>query len=110
MAAPSLLLIACSAAIDESLTNLEVGDCIQSPGSVAEVVSVEVVPCDDEGTLQVIERFDIGDADEEFPGDPEVEARAQAGCPDTTLYRLFPTGESWDRADDRLVVCFSFPD
>lgn len=85
---------------------MQVGDCILSPGfSVGEVATVEKVDCSQAGTIVVTHRFQLeGD---EYPGDVVVEEQTGAGCPDTTIYTFYPTQDSWEKVDDRLVVCFT---
>jgi hypothetical protein len=68
---------------------------------------VDVVDCSEEGTLEVIDRFDLeGD---NYPGDDQIQDLIGAGCPLNTIYTLGPTKDSWEKVDDRLVVCFAAP-
>jgi hypothetical protein len=100
----AFLLAACGDEfLDDSLTDLETGDCIESPGSSIEVDSVDQVDCGP-GALRVIERFEL--EGEEYPGDAALQEMIAAGCPIETVYTLGPTQDSWEKVDDRLVVCF----
>jgi hypothetical protein len=100
----TLLLVACGdEVLDDSLTDLEVGDCIESPGSSIEVDSVDQVDCGP-GALRVIDRFDL--EGEEYPGDAALQDMIGSGCPIETVYTLGPTRDSWEKVDDRPVVCF----
>jgi hypothetical protein len=90
--------------LDDSLTDLEVGDCIESPGlGVDEVDSVDAVDCGP-GTFRVIDRFQL--EGEDYPGDAALQDMIGSGCPIETVYTLGPTRDSWEKVDDRLVVCF----
>ncbi|HUF53431.1 MAG TPA: hypothetical protein VMR52_06630 [Dehalococcoidia bacterium] len=80
------------------------GDCIESPGfDVAEVDSVDDVECGP-GALEVVARLQLeGD---EYPGDDAIQGMIGEGCPVETVYTLGPTQDSWEKVDDRRVVCF----
>ncbi len=102
----ALLLAACARELDSSLTTLEVGDCVKSPGfALNGVDSLKHVDCAEDGTMLVLRTFDINGY-EEWPGDANVSRVADSGCPPRTAYVLSPTEDSWTHGDDREVVCF----
>jgi len=102
-----VFVVACGG-LDSSLTDFEVGDCIQDPnaGFVGdEVESLDHVDCSEPGTLRVIRVFQITQYDD-YPGDAAIDSLVDSRCPFDTTVSLFPTRESWNEADDREVVCF----
>ena len=102
----SVLLIACARELDSSLTTLEAGDCVKSPGfALNGVDSLKHVECSEDGTMLVLRAFDINGY-EEWPGDADVNRLSDTGCPPRTNYVLSPTEDSWVYADDREVICF----
>lgn len=102
----SILLVGCARELDSSLTTLEAGDCVKSPGlALNGIESLKHVDCSEEGTLQVLRTFDINGY-EQWPGDANVTRVSDSGCPPRTNYVLSPTEDSWNRADDREVICF----
>ncbi len=104
VAALGIFAIACQAQLDTSLTELEVGDCVRDPGTVAEVQKLDTIDCSEPDALRVTKTFEMTGYDS-FPGDAEIQDRASEGCLPAPLW-LFPTDESWDEAEDRLIVCF----
>ncbi len=102
---------------------VELGDCIQDPtagadpNEVAEVQSIEAVPCDEPHDGEVYHVFDMPDGD--YPGDEAVLAAVEEGCvaafadfvgkpyEESSLdyLSLQPTQETWEQMDDREVVC-----
>lgn len=90
--------------LDESFSDLEVGDCI-ADSTAQEVESVETVDCADEGALKVVGIFDIEGYGDDFPGIEVMDQEAVDGCPDTMDFYLIPLEESWEQVDDREVVC-----
>ncbi len=102
----SVFVIACARQLDFSLTTLETGDCVKSPGlALNGVESLEQIDCSESGSMLVLRTFDINGY-EEWPGDANINRLADSGCPPRTNYVLSPTEDSWARADDREVVCF----
>jgi hypothetical protein len=101
----AFLVAGCGAQIDESLTNLEVGDCVLD-SAFGEVESVDTVECDADGAIKVIDVFAIEGYTEAYPGDTAIEDAASDGCPSSTITYLSPTKDSWEQADDREIVCF----
>ena len=102
-----VLLVACGG-LDSSLTDLEVGDCIEDPDifvGVEEVGSLDHVDCGEPGALRVTRVFDITTYDD-YPGDAVIDSLASSVCSFDSALVLFPTRESWNQAADREVVCF----
>ncbi len=100
---------------------VRVGDCFDDGAFAnAQISEVPGVPCSAPHDNEIYAAFDIaGDA---WPGDDDVEAAATQGCYDrfaaaigesyeesavdfTTIY---PSEGSWNRADDREVLCVGF--
>ena len=96
---------------------INVGDCIQLPGSAGQVTSVEGVPCDQPHDAQVYAEFDLPDGP--FPGQAALDQQSGQGCydrwqaavgtvyEDDTVYdfTLFnPSPQGWDDGD-REVQC-----
>lgn len=106
-----LLAVACGGGgkLDESLTGLEVGDCIDGSGDAEAVETVDTIDCDDPDAVQVVEVFDIAGHGDEYPGQEAIDEAVSEGCPATTVVSLYPTKESWEEGDDREVVCFAPP-
>lgn len=102
----AVFLIACARELDTSLTTLETGVCVKSPGFALDGVdSLEHVDCSEPGSMLVLRAFDITSY-EQWPGDANVNRIADSGCPPRTNYVLSPTEDSWVQADDREVICF----
>ena len=101
---------------DVSALRLNVGDCIAEP-TEGEFETVPVVPCSEPHVSELFHSFDI-DGDD-YPGEEEVIALAEAGCIDEfadfigTSYEesewdvsfLYPVEETWNTLDDREVLC-----
>ena len=100
-----LVVIACEKVLDESLTDLEAGDCVGGVG-LGDVAELDTVDCSEPGAFRVTNTFAITDFDS-FPGFNAIDQIADSRCAlDASLW-LVPTEESWNEADDRLVVCFA---
>jgi len=93
------------AGLDESLTDIQSGDCVADPGAVDEVLELKTVDCSDPGALLVTNTFEVTTYTE-FPGDETLNSIAEADCAANASVWLVPTKESWELADDRLVACF----
>ncbi|HEY5641124.1 MAG TPA: peptidylprolyl isomerase [Dehalococcoidia bacterium] len=105
VAAVAGLVLACGSTLDESLTDLEVGDCVASPDSGAqEINSLDSIDCAEPGAIKVAQAFDLSGAS--WPGLGVIQGEVTAKCPATTAFTLYPTEDSWDNADDRAVICF----
>jgi hypothetical protein len=110
---------------DVSVFELLEGDCLSPPEEVqAGLEQVTVVPCAEPHTQEVfaVLDYEIPDGtDDDFPGDSEMEAYAEAECLDpftdyvgvdyldSTLFLTFlvPTVVSWNEEGDREVVCIA---
>ena len=102
---------------DMSALSFREGDCWNDPPLDQEVESVAAVPCTEAHDAEVYAVFDL--AFDEFPGDEEIGAAAEAGCIERfaefagidyassalEVVYLNPTQESWDTEDDRSAVC-----
>lgn len=99
---------------------IAVGDCLDDSSTADELTEVPTVPCSADHDLEVYADFELeGD---EWPGDEAVTTEADAGClaqferfvgipfEESALDYSFywPTEESWDQLDDRLVSCLIF--
>jgi hypothetical protein len=98
------VLAACGAELDESLTSLKVGDCVDS-GALGEITEIETVDCG-AGTLKVIGKIQITGYGDDFPGEAVVETAANEECPPIMTQYLVPTKDSWEKGDDREIICF----
>jgi hypothetical protein len=92
------------ATLDESLTNLNIGECVRDTPA-AEVEELERVDCEDPEAVRVNEKFDL-EGYGEFPGNETLDDIVIEQCPPETLVWLVPTKETWEQLDDRLVICF----
>ena len=118
-AASTLLLGLLLTACQQSVFDLEIGQCINVPTS-GEVSTAEVVECSEPHDAEVfaLPQHPAG-ADEPFPGTTEIGEFADTEClaafepyvgTDYQSSALFfsalqPTQETWDQADDREVAC-----
>lgn len=100
---------------------VHVGDCFDDDAfASSEISELPGVPCSEPHDNEIYATFDIAAA--AWPGDDEVEQLAQEGCYDrfaasigksyedstidfTTIY---PSKGSWDRVDDREVICVGY--
>ncbi|MEM9652003.1 MAG: septum formation family protein [Actinomycetota bacterium] len=95
---------------------IQPGDCLRGL-EAGLVTSAEAVPCDSSHQYEVYHRYVFPDGD--YPGDTTVSAVADEQCLGAfapfvgldyadSVYgytALQPVQESWDRADDREVLC-----
>jgi hypothetical protein len=114
----ALVTVACSAEV----LSLEVGDCFEDPeGDQTEVADVETVDCDEPHDNEVFHTFELPEGD--FPGEDAIAEAFVAECIDdrfeafvgtdyveseVDVFPLTPTEDSWDRADDREVICAAY--
>lgn len=112
-----LLATACA---QGNVFSLEVGQCFNDPDETDEISDVEIVDCGEPHNNEVFHLFDL--AGDDYPGDAAVPDLAREGCIAAfdayvgtpyldsafEVFSLFPTQESWDRGDDREVVCAIF--
>ncbi len=105
LAVATAVVFGCQGAVlDESLTDLNIGECVRDTPD-EEVEELERVDCTDAVAVRVVERFDI-EGYSDFPGDETVDEIAIEQCPPEALVWLVPTEETWEQLDDRLVICF----
>jgi hypothetical protein len=116
----AFLLVASGCSLKGNVFSLSVGDCFNSPPT-GEVDSVDRVSCSDSHKFEVYGMFDLTGSS--WPGESTVKARAADGClsrfasyvgvgyDDSDWYYsvLTPTQDSWNRGDDREVVCMLTP-
>jgi hypothetical protein len=121
---PAVLVTAAivTAGCGGQVLSVEVGDCFQDPeGGEAEVVDVETVDCDEPHDNEVFHVFELPEGD--FPGEDAIAEAFVAECVDQRFeafvgtpylesevdaFPLAPTEGSWDRADDREVICAAY--
>jgi hypothetical protein len=90
----------------ESVFDLEVGDCILSPGAGAEEIEVErvrTVDCSELHDGEVVALFDVEGDD--FPDEDALFDMALEGCPAKASTYLYPTEDSWNEMGDRQITC-----
>ncbi|MBO1753103.1 septum formation family protein [Actinotalea sp. BY-33] len=117
VASAALLLVGLSGC-SESVFDLEVGDCMNSPDVAdEELSSVSTVPCDEPHDAEAYAAMMFEDGD--FPGLQGVVSASEAYCLDEFetfiglpydaselgVTSIYPTQDSWDRLDDREVLC-----
>jgi hypothetical protein len=102
---------------DLSALSLREGDCWDDPPLDQEVETVEAVLCTQRHDAEIYAVFDL--EFDEFPGDAEIGAAAEAGClerfadfagidyasSELEVVYLNPTEDSWTTEDDRSAVC-----
>ncbi len=101
-----LVFIGCEATLDESLIDLQAGDCVEATDESGVMFELNHTDCSDPGVLRVTKTFEITEWGV-FPGAAMIDQFAQGECGPTASWWLVPTEESWNEADDRLVVCFA---
>lgn len=120
-AALALLLAGCSSTV---AIDLKTGDCLDLPEDANleagfEMTSVKTVDCSESHDAQVIGEKELEDGD--YPGVASIQKIAYEFCvpefenftgvplSQSTLdvFPLVPTEESWDKADDRTLVCIA---
>lgn len=97
---------------------IRVGDCLESMDwAGAELTSVPVIPCAEAHESEVYAAVDLEDGD--FPGDDAVATQADGYCYgeyegfvgmayEESAFEygyMSPTQDSWERGDDREVLC-----
>ena len=111
------LTTACEAG---NVFSLEVGNCFNDPDSFEEVNSVEIVDCAEPHDNEVFATYEMTTTS--FPGQDIAVNQGQQRCVvlfDGYVGRdyassslevgvLTPTAESWERLDDREVVCLLY--
>ena len=105
--------------------SLEVGDCFNGPAfsyESVEVGDVDSVSCSEPHMYEVYSQFELTGSS--WPGDSTVGSRADEGCKarfpsfvgmdydrsEWYITTTFPTEDSWNRGNDRAVVCSVGPE
>ncbi len=117
-AAAALALVGAAGCTADSVLNLEVGDCLnESDLQGDEISSAATVECSEEHDAEIFgEHVFSGD---DYPGVDAVQAESQETClqafekfigipyEESALYftMLYPSQDSWDKADDRTTLC-----
>jgi hypothetical protein len=97
------------------------GDCVNVPNGT-EVTEFEGTSCDEPHDGQAYALFDVTGYDE-FPGASVLTTEAETGCvsrfegfigipyDDSVYYinNINPSPDSWDRGDDREIICLAVP-
>jgi hypothetical protein len=98
--------------------SIQVGDCLGAAES-SQIETVEGIPCDEPHRYEVYHGFALEIADDSFPGASVIEPAAESGCLEAftsfvgvpleqSIYQfvtITPTVDSWERSDDREVLC-----
>ena len=100
---------------------MEVGDCFDDTQmGVNEVTEVPGLPCSAPHDNEVYALFDLPAGP--FPGDEQIDGSASLGCYERfeaaigmsyeesiiDYIAMYPTEDSWNRINDREVVCIAF--
>ena len=118
LAVASLGLVGCSKG---NVFSLKVGDCFSGASSGDELSDVGKVNCSKAHENEVYAKFDLSGST--WPGEYEVGRLGHQGCLGrfrsyvgidyaSSIYvvgQLLPTKDSWNRSDDREVVCVLGP-
>ncbi|MEM7093960.1 MAG: septum formation family protein [Actinomycetota bacterium] len=114
LCASALFAVGCATTLE-----LEVGTCFQDPDGL-EITDVDEVDCTEPHDNEVFHLLQLADGD--FPGREAITSQAGDGCtgafeayvgrdfPSSEYFLSFiaPSEDSWDRADDREVICYLF--
>ncbi|WP_413451987.1 septum formation family protein [Georgenia phoenicis] len=116
--AAALTLLGTAGCTMNSVLDLEVGDCVNLDDLQGDEVStVKALDCSEEHDGEIFgEHVFSGD---EYPGEATVQEESDAACTEqfeefmglpyleSELYfvSLYPSEESWDKADDRTSLC-----
>ncbi|MDO5720550.1 MAG: septum formation family protein [Actinomycetaceae bacterium] len=122
----ALLAAGCSSTVFD----LETGNCLNFPDDTDinqgfELSTVDIVECTESHQAEVVGTLRVSDNDfpdvekDAFPGQAALEEKANDTCltsfnsyvgtdydsSELDLFPLTPTEESWNKADDRTIVC-----
>ena len=103
----------------ESVFDLRVGDCMKDLEETDAQLTVDVMPCAEPHDAEAVSQFHLPDGD--WPGMPAMTREATRRCLDEVgsaatgaprveeieAFYLHPTEESWQRQDDRTVLCIA---
>ncbi len=102
----ALVIVACEATLDPSLTDLSAGDCVNVPPvGLGDIETLEKTDCTGSNVLRVTNTFEMA-GNVSFPGYDATDEAALERCSLSATLWLGPTEDSWEMANDRLVVCF----
>ncbi|MDS1269547.1 septum formation family protein [Lipingzhangella sp. LS1_29] len=107
-------------AAQSDVLNLDVGDCIADQNLQGEISDIELVHCEDPHFFEVYAVRELPDGP--YPGDQHIATEADEFCYtefapfigndyETSVIEfdhLTPTEQSWDRVNDRDLVCLAF--
>ncbi len=102
-----------------AVSALQVGQCLDRPGTSTAIEEVDVVPCEDPHDFEVFALVELPDGS--YPGDDGLSDAAQPACTDRfaayvgvepsdsvlATGLLVPSEEGWDDGD-REVVCLLY--
>jgi hypothetical protein len=100
--------------------DLEVGDCVELPEDGETISLIKTFDCSEPHGAEVISVGDLGDGDDPYPGDDEIQAQIAEECIadferyvdssfQTSVYQIFPltpTESAWE--DDQTYVCLAY--
>jgi hypothetical protein len=100
-----------------SVFDIRPGDCLEDVDQTDEAFRVDALPCDRRHGAEVFASFQVGQ--DEWPGVEAIAAEAEERCnellrsrsprafrdPRVELFFFHPTETSWERQDDREVLC-----
>ena len=106
-----------------SVFSFSAGDCFNGIASEEETESVEAIPCDQPHEAEVYLLVDYpGGNDATYPAEDAIEQLAEGRClaafepyvrlpydlSEICSAYLYPTKDSWERRDDREIVCLLY--
>ena len=114
------LLVASGCSLKGNVFSLSVGDCfngVTSTYEYSEIGDVDVVSCSKPHRYEVYSEFELTGSS--WPGLSTVISRGEEGCSarfasfvgidyeysEWYISTLYPTEDSWNRGDDRKVMC-----
>ena len=115
-----IALVVTEVAGTTNVNDLEAGQCVELPESGEEVARVETFECTEPHGAEVIAIEDIGQGDDEYPGDDEVGERAFTACTEAferyvglsyfkselEIFQITPLESNW--GDDQTVICLAY--
>ena len=109
---------------DIGVFRLRIGDCFDHAGVGVTVEALTAIPCEEPHTAEVLDAYDYVSEGDVFPGLDVLGESAVDECiarfntitgvdfmidTEWNLAPIYPTAESWDRLDDREVLCIVVP-
>jgi len=103
-----------------SVQDLEVGQCVELPDDGEEISRIDTFDCTEPHGAQVIAVADIGEGDEEYPGDEAIGERVFEDCVEAfedyvglsyfdsefQIFPITPVEDNWD--NDQTYICLAF--